>query len=176
MRRTVALLMLVLMLTPMVFAQAKKTAPAKEIVETTSFSASQGFVGVSLNQIPVLPWVAPSARFGFGGWSLDVGGSLVNDGTGTATTLFGRAEIPISEVSKNIRTYSALILALFSPAGGGSTTTDISICLGAEYVFAPKLSLFADLIALNLTSSAGTTTWTISSNSPTIYSGARLYF
>jgi hypothetical protein len=165
--KKVTILLAIVFLGTASFAAAK-AAPAA--------SSSQGVVGVSLNQIPVLPGAAPSVRFGFGNWSLDAGGSLTNTAAGTSISIFGKGEIPISKIGSDVRTYWAPELCLFSPAGGGGSTTVISVYMGAEYMFASHLALFADLTAISIASAGGTTTWTIGASSPLVYTGGRLYF
>ncbi len=169
-------LALVLALTICVSSMALAAAPAKKAAAPASDSSSQGFIGVGLNQIPCNPFTAPTARFGFGSWSLDVGGSIANNAAGTSTTLYGRGDIPISKIGSNVKTYWGPSLCLMSPAGGGGSTPVISVFMGAEYMFAENLALYADLTAFSLTSAGGTSTWTIGTNSGTIYSGGRLYF
>jgi hypothetical protein len=172
MKKIALILALLISVTSVSFAAAapKKAAPA------ASDSESQGFTGVSLNLIPCLPGAAPSARFGFGNWSLDAGGSLNNTAAGTSITIFGKGEIPISKIGSDVRTYWAPELCLYSPAGGGGSTTVISVYLGAEYMFASRLALFADLTAISLMSAGGTTTWTIGGSAAQVYTGGRLYF
>lgn len=144
-------------------------APAKKAAAAAPASSAAGFTGVSLNQIG-----CPSARFDMGNFVLEVGGSIVSAGGTTNTTLIGKGELPLNQISDNVRTYWAPALMLNSV--GGTSTTTIMVLLGAEYTFTPKLAIFADLTALSLVSAGGTTTTTISSNSPLVYTGGRLYF
>ena len=179
--KKIALLMIVALLCSSAYAAAPAKKPSAAVptasaVPAASVTTNQGFVGVSLNTLPVSPFAAPSARFGFGGWSLDVGGSLANNAAGTAVTVFGRGEIPISEIGNGVRTYWAPALALFSPAGGGNSTFNLSVYLGAEYMFVSHLALFADLTAISLTSVGGTTTWVAGTNTFQVYSGGRFFF
>ena len=158
--RKLALLLTIVILGTSAFAAAPKAAASK---------GSEGFVGISLNSIAGVP----SARFGFGSWSLDAGGSIANAGNTTTITLLLRGEIPLSKISSDVNTYVAPELVLVS--GGGTSTTTINVYLGAEYKFASNLAIFADLTAFTLTSVGGTTTWTIGGNSGLIYTGGRLY-
>jgi hypothetical protein len=141
-------------------ATAKKADVAK---------SSGGFTGVSLNSIG-----CPSARFDMGTFALEVGGTIVSAGGATNTTLIGKGEMPLNQISDTVRTYWAPTLMLNS--AGGTSTTTISVVLGAEYTFTPKLAIFADLTAFSLTSAGGTTTWQIGANNGIIISGGRLYF
>jgi len=143
-------------------ATAKKTEVAKP--------ASGGFTGVSLNSIG-----CPSARFDMGSFALEVGGSIASPASGTTnTTLIAKGEMPLNQISDNVRTYWAPAVMLRSIAGASTTT--IMVLLGAEYTFTPKLAIFADMTAFTLTSASGTTSWQIGGNDPQIYTGGRLYF
>jgi hypothetical protein len=62
---------------------------------------------------------------------------------------------------------------MYNSAGSGTVT--VSVFLGAEYMFASNLSLFADLTAFSLTSANGQTTWFAGSNDGQVYSGGRFY-
>jgi len=159
--KKIVLLLIMVIIGTAAFAAAAKPVPAA--------SGSQGFTAVSLNSIPGVA----SARFGFGSWSLDAGGTIANAANTTTITLLLKGEIPMATVSSDVRTYVAPALVLVS--GGGASTTTLNVFLGAEYMFNPHLALFADLTAFTLTSAGGTTTWTIGGNSPLIYSGGRLY-
>jgi len=183
MRKIALLLVLVLVASSLSFAQvkkapAKKAAPAgEEVVEEVvvtevpaAASSAQGFVGVSLNQLTV-----PSIRFGLGSWSLDVGLTLSSPAAGqTDYTILLRGEFPLSKVTNKLYTYFAPQVRLENVAN--QTTTTIFLLLGGEYRFAPHLTVFADLHALTITSTAGTTTWRAGTNVGQIYSGIRLYF
>jgi len=160
--RKIALLLIMVIIGTAAFAAAAKPAASKG-------TEGQGFTAITLNSIPGVP----SARFGFGSWSLDAGGSIANAANTTTITLLLKGEIPMTTVSSDVKTYIAPALVLVS--GGGTSTTTINVFLGAEYMFNPHLALFADLTAFTLTSVGGTTNWTIGGNSALIYSGGRLY-
>ncbi len=163
MKKIALILVLLFGVASLSMAATAKKAEAKEA------SKAGGFTGISLNQIGV-----PSARFDMGNFALEVGASIVSAGGTTTTTILGKGELPISQISDNLRTYWAPALMLNS--AGGTSTTTIMVLLGAEYMFAPKLAIFADLTALSLVSVGGTSTTTIASNSPLVYTGGRLYF
>ncbi len=164
---------IVLLLTIVILGIASFAAPAKTTAAPAkaapAASASSGLIGVSLNAIGM-----PSARLGMGGWTLDIGGSIANAANQTNFTVGVRAEMPLSNVNSNLHTYWAPYLTLLSAAG--ATTTTAGVLLGCEYMFAPNLSIFADMTALQIVSAAGATTWTISTNFGQIYTGGRLYF
>ena len=160
--KKIAMLMVILVLATAAFAAAKPAgAPAK---------TQGGITAISLNSAPNVP----SIRFDFGSWSLDAGVMLINTAAGNTFTLLGRGEVDINKIGSNIRTYWAPAITLVSPPAGGSTT-NLSVFLGAEYMFAPQLAIFFDLTAFTLTSSGGTTSWGIGANQAQIYSGGRLY-
>lgn len=163
MKKAILLLGLVVIIASASFAAAAK--PAAKPADSYGY----GLIGVSLNQIG-----CPTARLGMGGWALDLGGSLANNGNQTNVTIAGRADLPLAQVNDKVRTYWGPAIVLVS--AGGTTTTTLSLLVGAEYEFVSNLSLFADLTALQINSAGGTTTWTIATNSALIYTGGRLYF
>ena len=163
-------LMMVIALSLSAFSAVKGVKPASNPAPAPAAAVSgpQGFVGVTLNSIG-----CPSARFGMGTWSLDVGGSLTSAGGTTTTTILAKGDIPMADITGDLRTYFAPQVLLNS--AGGTSTTTLSLLLGAEYTFAPHLTIFADLTAFTLTSVGGTSTWTVGQNAGQIYTGARLY-
>ncbi len=157
---------LVLSLTAGSFA----AAPVKKIsngTTTSSGTTMMGLTGVTLTSIG-----CPAAHFGMGGWSLDLGGTVVNAANTTTITVIGRGNIPISKINDSLSTYWGPAL-LYNSANNGSTT--IMVLVGAEYMFASNLSLFADLTAFSLTSANGNTTWFAGANAGQVYTGGRLY-
>ncbi|MFA4843349.1 MAG: hypothetical protein WC632_00160 [Candidatus Margulisiibacteriota bacterium] len=153
------------------FAAPVSKAPASKAPAAEAVSSSMGMTAISLNSLVGFP----SLRFGMGSWSLEVGGTIASPAAGTTNvTVGGRADIPLNTISDELRTYMAPTLVLTSAAGTSVITA--SFLLGAEYMFAPHLAIFADLTAFTLTSAAGTTTWGVGTNSALIYTGGRLYF
>lgn len=140
-------------------------APILSAAPVTAPAPKAGFSGVTLTSIG-----CPAAHFGMGGWSLDVGGSLNSASTLTFTA---RGNMPLGKAAESVDTYWSPTFMYVSAAGASTIT--VSLLVGAEYMFAPNLSLFADLTALTLTSAAGVTTWTIGLNNGQIYTGGRLY-
>lgn len=168
MKRTLSLtLFLVMALTAASFAAAP-VKKASNSTTTSSGSTMMGLTGVTLTAIG-----CPAAHFGMGGWSLDLGGTIANAANTTTITLIGRGNIPLSKITDSLSTYWGPGI-LYNSAGSGSTT--IMVLVGAEYMFASNLSLFADLTAFSLTSAGGATTWFAGANAGQIYSGGRLYF
>jgi hypothetical protein len=158
MKKIVILLSLILIATSAFAAAAPKKAA----------SSSMGLTGVTLNSIG-----CPAAHFDMGAWGLDVGGTIVNAASTTTITVIARGLLPLSQVTDNLSTYWGPGV-LYNSAGSGSVT--IGVLLGAEYMFAPKLTLFADLTAFSLTSAGGATNWFAGANAAQIYTGGRLYF
>ncbi|MBN3033895.1 MAG: hypothetical protein JW873_07360 [Candidatus Saganbacteria bacterium] len=152
---------------------AATVTPAKKVTaDTTSTTTSSGASLMGLTGVTLTSVGCPAAHFGMGGWSLDVGGTIANAANTTTLTLLARGNIPLSKISNGLSTYWGPAV-LYNSAGSGTTT--ITVLVGAEYVFAPNLSLFADLTAFSLTSANGATTWFAGANAGQIYSGGRLY-
>ena len=151
---------------------AVKTAPASEPAPApavSSSSSSMGITAVTLNSLGF-----PSVRFGMGSWDLEVGGQIASPASGTTNvTVGGRAELPLSKIGDSVRTYMAPTLTLQS--FGGTSFITASFLLGAEYMFASHLAIFADLTAFTLTSTSGNTSWCVGQNAGQIYTGGRLY-
>ena len=145
-------------------APAKKAAPAP-----APEHSSGGISAVTLTAIG-----CPAVRFDMGSFALEAGGSIASPAAGqTNTTLILKGELGLSNPANNVNTYWAPMIMLQSAAGASTTT--ISVLLGAEYTFTPKLALFAEMAAFSLTSAAGATTWVLSANNGQIYTGGRLY-
>jgi len=165
MKRILSLtLLLVVALSFSSFAQVKKV--------TTSTTASSGATVMGLTGVTLTSIGCPAAHFGMGSWSLDFGGTIANAANTTTITLLGRGNIPLSKINDNLLTYWGPQV-IYNSAGSGTFT--IQVLVGAEYMFAPDLSLFADLTAFSLTSANSQTTWFAGNNNGQVYTGARLY-
>ena len=85
-----------------------------------------------------------------------------------------KAEMPLSNLGDNTRTYWAPAIAIMSLPG--ATVTYIYVLLGCEYQINSKLAIFADMNAFMLSSTTGNTSWLVGGNMAQIYTGGRLYF
>jgi hypothetical protein len=168
MKKTFSLVLFMVLALSVASFGAVKTAPAPAS-ETTPSSSSMGITAVSLNSLGF-----PSVRFGMGSWDLEVGGQIASPASGTTNlTIGGRAELPLSKIGDSVRTYMAPTLVIQSL--GGTSFITASFLLGAEYMFASHLAIFADLTAFTLTSTSGNTSWCAGQNHGQIYTGGRLY-
>jgi hypothetical protein len=163
-----------ILLLVMVLSLAAVAAPATPVKKvTTSTTASSGSTMMGLTGVTLTSIGCPAAHFGMGGWSMDIGGSIANAANTTTITVFGSAQLPLSKVNDNLVTYWGPGV-LYNSTGNGTVT--IAVLIGAEYMFAPNLTLFADMTAFSLTSANGATNWVVGQNNPQVYTGGRLYF
>lgn|GEM_PF-5461148 len=137
-------------------------------VAASSSSSAVGLTGVTLTAGGI-----PAAHFGMGSWSLDLGGMICSVAGASQIDVLARANMPIKDLTDNLNVYWAP--QLFYVSAAGASTITLSIFLGAEYLFAPRLSLFADLTAFTLTSTSAATNWWIGLNNGQIYTGGRIY-